>query len=91
MGCAVPSTNRSLKLVKFNQQEQHVILLGLLSMQDMFLKNQSLILKTVTKHSKVVINALTNAEDFEPYQWKSSTKNTQVNSYFSSRDYEKSL
>ena len=91
MGCAVPSAN--LAFVEISQIQTTGTtrdIAGIAKYAKYVFKKPIIDLEDRCKHSKVVINALTNAEDFEPYQWKSSTKNTQGKIIiFSSRDYEK--
>ena len=91
MGCAVPSAN--LAFVEISQIQSTGTtrdFAGIAKYAKYVFKKPIIDLEDRCKHSKVVIDALKNAEDFEPYQWKSPNKNTQGKIViFSSRDYAK--
>ena len=91
MGCVVPSAN--LAFVEISQIQSTGTtrdFAGIAKYAKYVFKKPIIDVEDRCKHTKVVIDALKNAKDFEPYQWKSPNKNTEGKIIiFSSRDYAK--
>lgn len=93
MGCVVPSAN--IAFVEISQIQSTGTtrdIAGIAKYVKYVFKKSILDVEDRCKHTKVIIDALKNADDYEPYKWKSPDKNTAGKIViFSSRDYAKKV
>ena len=93
LGCFVPSANIAfVEISKIQSTGTTRDIAGILKYTKYIFKNSILDLEDRCKHSKVVINSLEKASDFEPNEWNSENKNTSGKVIiFSTRDYAKKV